>query len=125
MRLHNLLIVPVLATTALFGVAACEEEGATHSGGTIWTYTVTAEWSDGKKGDISARYEYGSRAARMSSDTGKLKTTLKTDGPKKVSINAGKGNSRKVKCRIVAKAGDKTRTVDNSGNGQVSCVFQP
>lgn len=125
MRLHNLLIVPVLATTTLFGIAACEEKGATHSGGTIWTYTVTAEWVDGKKGEINARYEYGTRAARMSSDSGKLKTTMKTDGPKAVMISAGKGTKRKVKCRIVAKAGDVTRNVDNMGAGNVTCTFQP
>lgn len=125
MRLHSLLLVPILTTAALTVVACEQEKGATHSGGTIWTYTITAEWADGKKGEINARYEYGNRAARMSSATGKLKTTVKTDGPKNVSINAGKGTDRQVKCKIVAKTSDRTRTVENSGKGTAVCAFKP
>ncbi len=124
MRLYHLLTVPILATAGLVAVG-CEQDDAVRDSDTVWTYELTAEWSDGKSGEINARYEYGNRAARMSSKTGKLKTTVKTAGPKKVSIDAGKGNDREVKCKIVASAKDRTWIVENNGNGRAACNFTP
>lgn len=122
MKLHNLLIVPVLASATLLAIG-CKEEGPNSDKASVWTYTMTAQWADGKKRKIAARYEYGSRAARMSSDSGKVKTTAKTAGASKVLINASGTYKGKVICKIVINGGGRTRTVENSGTGSVTCTF--
>lgn len=126
MRLYQLALVPVL-TAGMLTTAACKEEDATHSKATIWTYEMSGGLSNGKQ-KITARYTYGSRAARMSSTSGKVSTKPKTAGPKTASINVGASNGGAVWCKIVVKKGGaKVATITNSGSGShgATCTFRP
>lgn len=126
MRLYHLLLVPVLATTTLT-VMACKEEDAEHGKGNIYTYELAGNYSPARKAKIGGRYEYGTRASKLSSTSGTIKTKLTTAGPKKVVFNVLSPTSgRTVKCTIVVKRnGDRVATISNSGSNSTTCTFRP
>lgn len=127
MRLYHLLLVPVLATSMLLTVAACEDEGPSRSKDAIYTYELSGKYANGRKAEIGARYTYGSRAARLSSKSGLVKTKVTTAGPKKVIINVLADPTQKgdVTCEIVVKSGGKKiATITNKGRNSTSCRFE-
>lgn len=128
MRLYHLLIVPVLATSTL-AVMACKEEDAEHSKSNIYTYELTGTYSPARKAKIGGRYEYGTRASKLSSTSGTIKTKVTTAGPKTVTLNVlapMESNGRTVKCTIVVKRnGDRVATINNSGRNTTACTFRP
>lgn len=126
MRLYHLLLVPVFATSALT-VMACKEQDAEHGKGNIYTYELTGTFSPARKAKIGGRYEYGTRASKLSSTSGTVKTKLTTAGPKKVTFNVlSPTNGKTVKCTIVVKRnGDSVATITNSGRNTTTCTFRP
>lgn len=128
MRLYHLALVPVL-TASMLTVVACKEEGPSTSKSTIYTYELTGTYANGAKKKIGGRYEYGSRAAKLSSNSGKIVTKLTTAGPKRVVfdvLSTPSAGSGTVKCSIVVKKnGSKFATVSNSGKNNANCTFKP
>lgn len=121
---NHLLIVPVLSTALIVGVA-CKPEGRSTSKDTIYTYEMSATNKSGKK--VGGTYEYGGRKAKYSSKSGKFSTTAKTAGPKRAQISVvvpvGTGP---VSCVLVVKRNsDRIAKVTNSGGATTSCVFKP
>lgn len=125
---NRLMLIPVLSTALIIGVA-CKPEGASQSKSNIYTYELSGTYSPARKAKIGARYEYGTRASKLSSTSGTVKTKVTTAGPKKVLINVlapQESNGKTVKCTIVVKRnGDKVATITNSGRNSTSCTFRP
>lgn len=126
LKIQHLTIVPVLST-ALVLATACKEEGSQGSKSTIYTYELTGTYSPAAKRDIGGRYEYGTRASKLSSKSGTVKTKITTAGPKKVTFNVNsKVNGKTVKCAIVVfKSGKKLVTINNSARNSTTCTFKP
>ena len=124
LKIQHLTILPILSTALIVGVA-CKPEGKQGSSSTIYTYELTGTYVPAAKRNIGGRYEYGTRAANMSSKSGTIKTKVTTAGPKKVVFNVNaKTNGKVVKCVIVVyKDGKKLVTIDNQSKNSTVCTF--
>lgn len=126
LKIQHLTILPVLSTALVVGVA-CKPEGKQSDSSTIYTYELTGTYVPAAKRNIGGRYEYGTRAANMSSKSGTIKTKITTAGPKTVKFNVNaKVNGKVVRCVIVVfKDGKKLVTIDNKKSNSTVCTFKP